>query len=204
MPAGGQDAGAGVNYDMMADQPYQFDFYDGGGLDLAFLSFAEVDRAGNVNVSRYGRSVNGPGGFINISQGARKVVFSGTLTTGGLDAVPDGEGGLRLRQEGRTQKWLPEVQQLTFNGRYARERGQEVMYVTERAVFRLEDDGLVLTEVAAGIDVRRDVLERIGFELRVAQPLGTMDPRLFRAEPMNLLPQFRARGGASTRQERSR
>ncbi len=209
VPAGGQDAGAGVNYDMMADQPDQFDFYDGGGLDLAFLSFAEVDREGNVNVSRYGRSVNGPGGFINISQGARKVVFSGTLTTGGLDAVPDGEGGLRLRQEGGTRKWVPEVQQLTFNGRYARERGQEVMYVTERAVFRLARDGLVLTEAAAGIDVRSDVLERIGFEVQLAEPLGRMDPRLFRAPPMNLLPEFRARAGAvrrraSIRRARSR
>ncbi len=199
VPAGGQDAGAGVNYDMMADQPYQFDFYDGGGLDLAFLSFAEVDREGNVNVSRYGQSINGPGGFINISQGARKVVFSGTLTTGGLEILPDGEGGLDLRREGRTCKWVPEVQQLTFNGRYARERGQEVMYVTERAVFRLEQDGLVLTETAAGIDVRRDVLGRIGFEVQLAQPLGTMDARLFRAEPMNLLPEFRARAGASRR-----
>lgn len=194
VPAGGKDAGAGVNYDMMADQPYQFDFYDGGGLDLAYLSFAEVDRDGNVNVSRYGTSINGPGGFINISQGAKKVVFSGTLTTGGLDVAPDGEGSLVLRQEGRTGKWVPEVQQLTFNGRYARERGQEVMYVTERAVFRLETDGLALLEMAPGIDLRHDVLDRIGFPVRVAEPLGTMDRRLFRAEPMGLLAEFRARG----------
>jgi propionate CoA-transferase len=194
VPAGGKDAGAGVNYDMMADQPYQFDFYDGGGLDLAYLSFAEVDRDGNVNVSRYGTSINGPGGFIDISQGARKVVFSGTLTTGGLSVAPDGEGGLVLRHEGRTGKWVPEVQQLTFNGRYARERGQEVMYVTDRAVFRLEADGLALLEVAPGIDVRRDVLDRIAFPVQIAEPLGTMDPRLFRAEPMGLLAEFRGRG----------
>jgi propionate CoA-transferase len=193
VPAGGMDAGAGVNYDMMADQPYQFDFYDGGGLDLAFLSFAEVDQEGNVNVSRYGKSINGPGGFINISQGARKVVFSGTFTTGGLDVAPDGAGGLTLRHEGRTSKWVPRVQQLTFNGAYARERGQEVMYVTERAVFRLAARGIELIELAQGIDLRRDVLERIGFEVRVVEPLTAMDPRLFRPEPMNLLPEFRAR-----------
>jgi propionate CoA-transferase len=187
------DAGAGVNYDMMADQPYQFDFYDGGGLDLAFLSFAEVDREGNVNVSRYGRSINGPGGFINISQGARKVVFSGTLTTGGLEAAPDGAGGLVLDREGRTSKWVPAVQQLTFNGRYARERGHAVLYVTERAVFRLAPDGIELIELASGIDLRRDVLERIGFAVSTAEPLRSMDPRLFRPEPMGLLPEFRAR-----------
>ncbi len=197
VPAGGKDAGAGVNYDMMADQPYQFDFYDGGGLNVAYLSFAEVDALGNVNVSRYGRSINGPGGFINISQGARKVVFSGTLTTGGLDIAPDGEGGLALRQDGRTAKWVPQVQQLTFNGRYAHERGQEVMYVTDRAVFRLADDGIVLIEIAPGIDLRRDVLDRIGFPVRVADELRPMDRRLFRPEPMNLLPEFRARAGAS-------
>ncbi len=102
VPAGGNDAGAGHNYDAMVDQPYQFDFYDGGGLDVAFLSFAEVDAEGNVNVSRFGRVVNGPGGFVNISQGARKVVFSGTLTADGLEIVPDGAGGVRLVREGRT------------------------------------------------------------------------------------------------------
>jgi propionate CoA-transferase len=177
----------------MADQPYQFDFYDGGGLDIAFLSFAEVDRNGNVNVSRYGASINGPGGFINISQGARKVVFSGTLTTGGLDIAPDGEGGLVLRRDGRTAKWVPKVQQITFNGRYARERGQEVMYVTDRSVFRLGETGIELIEVAPGIDLKRDVLERIGFEVMIASPVAPMDARLFRPEPMNLLPEFRGR-----------
>jgi propionate CoA-transferase len=197
VPAGGMDAGAGVNYDMMADQPYQFDFYDGGGLDIAFLSFAEVDREGNVNVSRYGKSINGPGGFINISQGARKVVFSGTLTTGGLEIAPDGQGGLALRQEGRTSKWVEAVQLMTFIGRYARERGQEVMYVTERAVFRLGGHGILLIEVAPGIDPRRDVLERIGFPVEVADPLAPMDARLFRDEPMNLSAEFRARTPAA-------
>jgi propionate CoA-transferase len=193
VPAGGKDAGAGVNYDMMADQPLQFDFYDGGGLDVAFLSFAEVDRDGNVNVSRYGETINGPGGFINISQGARKVVFSGTLTTGGLDIAPDGEGGLALRSEGRTRKWVERVEQVSFNGRFARERGQEVMYVTERAVFRLGSDGILLIEVAPGVDPRRDVLERIGFPVQVAEPLGRMDARLFRDRPMGLVEEFRSR-----------
>ncbi len=193
VPAGGKDAGAGVNYDMMADQPYQFDFYDGGGLDIAFLSFAEVDAAGNVNVSRYGRSVNGPGGFINISQGAQKVVFSGTLTTGGLDIRPDGEGGLALHADGRTRKWVDRVGQVTFNGSYAKDRGQEVVYITDRAVFRLAENGLELVEVAPGIDLRRDVLERIGFAVLVPDRPPLMDARLFRPEPMAMIDDFRRR-----------
>jgi propionate CoA-transferase len=193
VPAVGKNAGAGINFDMLARQPDQFDFYDGGGLDIAFLSFAEVDRAGNVNVSRYGRSINGPGGFINISQGARKVVFSGTLTTGGLSIRPDGEDGVVLELDGGVQKWLPQVQQLTFNGRYAHERGQEVLFVTDRAVFALTGDGIVLTEVAAGISVDEDVLGRIGFPVRISPGLKTMEARLFRDEPMNFGAEFRAR-----------
>jgi propionate CoA-transferase len=193
VPAGGKDAGAGVNFDMMAHQPDQFDFYDGGGLDIAFLSFAEVDREGNVNVSRYGSSVNGPGGFINISQGARKVVFSGTLTTGGLKVRPDGAGGLVLEQDGAVQKWVPGVQQLTFNGRYARERAQQVLFVTERAVFDLTADGIVLTEIAPGISLQEHVLARIGFPVKVDPGLKTMDARLFRAQPMGLLAEFTSR-----------
>jgi len=193
VPAGGKDAGAGVNFDMMAHQPDQFDFYDGGGLDIAFLSFAEVDQEGNVNVSRYGNSVNGPGGFINISQGARKVVFSGTLTTDGLKVRPDGAGGLVLEQDGAVQKWVPNVQQLTFNGRYARERAQQVLFITERAVFELTADGIVLTEIAPGISLQEHVLPRIGFPVKIASGLKTMDARLFRTEPMGLLTEFTSR-----------
>ena len=199
VPSGGNDAGAGFNYDAMVDQPYQFDFYDGGGLDLACLSFAEVDRHGHVNVSRFGDVVNGPGGFVNISQGARQVVFSGTLTAGGLEIAPDGQGGVRLGREGRTRKWVPDVQQITFNGAYALARGQTVMYVTDRAVFRLAPGGIELCEVAAGVDIGRDVLGQIGFPVRVAEPLRPMDARLFRAAPMGLGAEFRARPGARAR-----
>ena len=193
MPAVGKDAGAGVNYDMLVPQPDQFDFYDGGGLDMAFLSFAEIDRHGNVNVSRFADAIIGPGGFVNISQGARKIVFSGTLTTGGLDAGPDGQGALALRREGRVRKWVPDVMQITFNGAYARQRGQKVMYVTERAVFELADDGLVLIEIAPGIELQRDVLDQIGFEVRVSPTLRKMDARIFRDEPMKLAADFRAK-----------
>ena len=193
VPAGGKDAGAGVNFDMMVDQPYQFDFYDGGGLDIAFLSFAQVDAEGNVNVSRYGRAINGPGGFINISQGTGKVVFSGTLTTGGLRVAPDGDGRLMLEHEGRVQKWLPRVEQITFSGRHALERGQQVMYITDRAVFQLTAKGIEVVEIAPGIDLERDLRDRIGFPIRVSNALTPMDPRLFRDRPMNLLPEFRTR-----------
>jgi propionate CoA-transferase len=193
VPAGGKDAGAGVNFDMMAAQPDQFDFYDGGGLDIAFLSFAEVDQDGNVNVSRYGKSINGPGGFINISQGARKVVFSGTLTTGGLSIRPDGVGGLIMDRDGDVEKWLPRVQQLTFNGKFAHRSGQEVLFITDRAVFSLTGDGIMLIEIAPGISLESDVLKRIGFLVRVSPELKQMDIRLFRDEPMGLLPGFRAR-----------
>jgi propionate CoA-transferase len=203
VPAGGPDAGAGVNYDAMVAQPDQFDFYDGGGLDLAFLSFAEVDAEGSVNVSRFGDLLNGPGGFVNISQGARKVVFAGTLTAGGLAIAPDGVGGVRLTREGRTRKWVRRVEQVTFSGPYAARRGQEVMYVTDRAVFRLGGPGLELVELAAGIDLERDVRGQIEFPVRVSPELRPMDARLFRPEPMNLAPEFRARPIARPRRRRA-
>lgn len=199
VPAGGKNAGAGVNFDMMAHQPDQFDFYDGGGLDIAFLSFAEVDIDGNVNVSRYGRSINGPGGFINISQGARKVVFSGTLTTGGLSIRPDGVAGLLLERDGGIAKWRRRVQQLTFNGKYARERGQEVLFVTDRAVFDLTAEGLRLIEIAPGISLEQHVLARIEFPVQVSPRLKQMDARLFSERSMGLLPEFSARAGNNGR-----
>lgn len=198
IPAVGKDAGAGVNFDMLAAQPDQFDFYDGGGLDIAFLSFAEVDEDGNVNVSRYHRSINGPGGFINISQGAQRVVFSGTLTTGGLDAAPDGRGALTIRREGEVRKWVPRVGQLTFSGRYARERGQEVLFITERAVFRLEPDGIVLAEIAPGVDLASQVLAHIGFRPRIADDLRAMDGRLFTEQRMGLRADFLSRAGRAS------
>jgi propionate CoA-transferase len=190
LPAAGKDAGAGINYDMLAHQHDQFDMYDGGVLDIAFLSAAEVDQHGNVNVSRFGTTIIGPGGFINISQGARKVVFSGTLTTGGLDIQPDGQGGLVLKREGKVSKWVREVQQITFNGRYAQERGQEVLFITDRAVFALTDTGIELIEIAPGISLERDVLAHVGFDVRVSPDLKLMDPRLFRPEPMQYADEF--------------
>jgi propionate CoA-transferase len=184
-PAGDREAGASRNYWAMIDQPYQFDFYDGGGLDLAFLSFAQVDRHCNVNVSRFGGRIIGPGGFINISQNARTVVFSGTFTAGGVKlGFPDGR--LQIGQEGREKKFVDAVEQVTYSGRYAIERGQRVLYVTERAVFRATADGLELVEIAPGIDLERDVIGQMGFRPRVAQDLKTMDARLFVPGPMGL------------------
>jgi len=191
-PASGLDFGAAVNTDAIIDQNQQFDFYDGGGLDMAFLSFAQVDRHGNVNVSRYGPNITGPGGFINISQGTRKVTFSGTLTTGGLDIHPRA-GAMDLRVEGKVRKFVPDVEQITFSGQIARERGQEITYITDRAVFRLMPEGLVMTEIAPGIDLRTQVLDQIGFDVHVAPDLEPMDPRLFNEGPMGWLDDFEQR-----------
>ena len=177
-PASGNEAGASRNYAAMIDQPYQFDFYDGGGLDLAFLSFAEIDREGNVNVSRFGGRIIGPGGFINISQNAKTVVFSGTFAAG---------------RDGERPKLVEAVEQITFSGRYAQERGQRVLYVTERAVFRLSERGVELVEIAPGLDLERDVLGRMGFRPAIAAKLTTMDARLFRPEPMTLSRDLAAR-----------
>ncbi|MCS3926175.1 propionate CoA-transferase [Bradyrhizobium elkanii] len=194
IPAPGQDAGAGTNYDMIAPQPDQFDFYDGGGLDIAFLSSAEVDRHGNVNVSRFGDKIIGPGGFINISQGARKVVFSGTLTASGLNAIPD-NGTLVIANEGTVKKWVKDVYQITFSGAFAKERQQEVVFITERAVFKLTPNGVMLTEVAPGISVEKHVLANIGFDVLVSPDLKLMDARIFKNEPMNLAVQFHDNAG---------
>jgi propionate CoA-transferase len=184
-PASGNDAGAATNYAAMIDQPYQFDFYDGGGLELAFLSFAQVGADGSVNVSRFGDRIIGCGGFINISQNAQSVVFSGTFRAGGLE-VAVGDGRLEVVREGRHGKFLPEVEQVTYSGPFGRERGQPVRYVTERAVFRLGPEGLEVIEVAPGIDPEADVLAQMDVPARLAPDLRLMDSRIFRAEPMGL------------------
>jgi propionate CoA-transferase len=193
VPVAGNEGGAGFNYQAMLDQPSMFDFYDGGGLDVASLSFAEVDRHGNVNVHAFEGRVRGPGGFPNISARTKKICFVGTLTARGLD-VGAQDGRLQIRSEGTLPKFVDEVREVTFSGRLARRNGQEVRFVTERAVFALREEGVTLIEIAEGIDVQRDVLDRMAFAPIVAPDLGTIDPRVFAAGPMGLAQTLAAAG----------
>ena len=186
VPATGNEPGAGRNYQAMVDQPYQFDFYDGGGLDLAFLSFAEVDAACNVNVSRFGDKIVGPGGFINISQNAKTILFSGTFTAGGLDmSWPNGR--THIAREGAEKKFVRQVQQVTYSGALAAQNGQRAFYITERAVFRRnEAERLELIEIAPGIELERDIFAQMQFKPDVSPALKEMDERIFRPEAMGL------------------
>lgn len=184
VPQSGLDFGAAVNTDAVIHQNQQFDFYDGGGLDMACLGLAQVDACGHVNVSRFGPKLAGAGGFINITQSARRLVFAGTFTAGGLEVAIEG-GELRIVKEGRSRKFVKKVEQITFNGEYAAEKAQPVLYVTERCVFRRGPQGMELTEIAPGIDIERDILAHMDFEPIVGDP-AVMDRRIFRDEPMQL------------------
>lgn len=189
VPAGGLSFGAATNTQAVIDQPSQFDFYQGGGLDIAFLGLAQADKQGNLNVSKFGPRLAGSGGFIDISQNAKKVVFVGTFTAGNLEVAIEA-GKLRILEDGKSIKFVDEVEHRTFSGPEAARRGKEVIYVTERCVFRLTAKGLQLTEIAPGIDLQKDILDKMAFRPMIDGELAIMDARIFADGPMGIRPEM--------------
>lgn len=185
VPLSGVGLGGTVNPEAIYKMADMLEIYDGGGLDMAVLGMAEMDARGNVNVSRFGGRVIGPGGFIDITHNTPFVIFTGTFTAGGLETVCE-DGRLRILREGKYPKCVAGVGQITFSGDRARREGQRVLYVTERAVFRLTADGVELIEIAPGVDLERDVLKHMAFRPLVSPDLKEMDPRIFRDAPMGL------------------
>lgn len=177
IPAQLGDFGLAYNAESIIEQSFQFDFYDGGGLDASFLGLAQTDAHGNVNVSKFNGRPVGCGGFINITRSTKKLVFCGSFTAGGLD-VKVGDGKLTIVKDGKARKFIDQVEQVTFNGHDAALREQQVVFITERAVFHLREDGLELTEIAPGVDLERDVLAHMAFK-PIIKDLKTMDPGIF-------------------------
>jgi len=185
VPLSGLDMGTSVNMEALYKMVDTFDMYDGGMLDMSFLSFAQVDQEGNVNVSKLGSRVIGPGGFVNISQNTPKVCFSAVFTVGDLDCEIT-DGALKIHQDGEGVKFVEKVDQITFSGKNAVKNGQDITFITERAVFKLMPDGLMLTEIAPGVDLELDVLAKMAFRPLIAKELKRMDARIFRDTPMGI------------------
>ncbi len=192
VPLGALYFGTAINPEAMLDHPNMFDFYDGGGLDLAVLGMAELDQYGNINVSKFGPRIAGAGGFINITQSTNTVVFCGTLTAGGLKLeIKDGK--LNIVKEGKIKKLVNKVEHITFSGEYGRTSGQKILYVTERAVFELRPEGITLTEIAPGVDLEKDVLAQMEFKPLIAPDLKQMDARIFNEPAMGIKEQILAK-----------
>ena len=177
IPAVGNDFGSAVNHEAAIPMTNQFDYYDGNGLDLTVLGIGEIDQYGNNNVTKFGPKVPGPGGFINISQNTKRIVFIGTFTVGGK--VHCEEGKLVIDDQGRGPKFIKDVEQVSFSGEYATESEQEVLYVTERAVFDLHEGKVRLIEIAPGVELQKDILDQMEFEPMISKDLKEMDKGIF-------------------------
>lgn len=182
---GGLNFGSSLLPQATIDHPYQFDFYDGGGIDITFLGMAQCDPYGSLNVSKFGPKIAGCGGFIDISQNAKECVFCGTFTAGGLKTeIVDGE--LKILQEGRVKKFIKELEHITLNGKFESKKNKKITIVTERAVFGIKPEGLTLMEIAPGVDLEKDILDQMEFMPIITESLKIMDERIFKDEPINL------------------
>ena len=184
IPTTGLNFGAMHNPSAIMDDGYQFDYFQGGGLDIAFLGFAQIDRHGNINSSRFGNVITGCGGSIDISQNTKKVVYCGSFAVKSVQEID--ENGIRVTHPGKFRKFVNEVQQVSFSGKNAIEKGQQVLYVTERAVFTLKPEGLTLIEIAPGLDLQKDVLDMMEFKPVIDPGLREIDLRIYAEGLMNL------------------